>query len=345
MLLLTGLLGLTGGASNPFSVVYLVHITLAAVMLGSRWTRGLAALAITCYAVLFLGDSSATAPHSETDLRNHLQGMWVAFAAAAILVAYFVARLSAELERRDADVTEMRLRVARQQRLASVTTLAAGAAHELGTPLATIAVASVELERAIRNLPPALAGTLREDTELIRAEVGRCREILARLASNAGQSPGETPALVSIRELAAQLALGLPPERRARLRLEGLEADLRHTATREALTQVARNLLENAFEAGEGDVCLRFESSGPRLRMIVRDDGRGMTPEELSRAGEPFFSTKQPGAGLGLGLFIARSLTEQMGGRLRIASRPGAGTTVTVDLDGTAAEAGGHRDA
>jgi two-component system sensor histidine kinase RegB len=69
-----------------------------------------------------------------------------------------------------------------------------------------------------------------------------------------------------------------------------------------------------------------------------------MTPEELSRAGEPFFSTKQPGAGLGLGLFIARSLTEQMGGRLRIESRAGAGTTVTVDLDGTAAEAGGHRD-
>ncbi|HTY43263.1 MAG TPA: ATP-binding protein [Thermoanaerobaculia bacterium] len=98
------------------------------------------------------------------------------------------------------------------------------------------------------------------------------------------------------------------------------------------LQQVAQNLLDNAFEAGDGEVSLSFERLGPMLRMAVRDRGRGMDPGELARAGEPFFSTKSPGAGLGLGLFIARTLAEQMGGRLQVESRRGAGTTVIVDV-------------
>ncbi|HTR02881.1 MAG TPA: ATP-binding protein [Thermoanaerobaculia bacterium] len=331
-LLLTALLYATGGAYNPFSVIYLVHITLAAVVLGSRWTWFLAALAVGCYGLLFFGHRSSETAHAMVGMRLHLEGMWVAFAVAAVLTAYFVVKLSAELGRRDSEVAEMRLSASRQQRLASVTTLAAGAAHELGTPLATIAVASTELERAIRALPGALGAPLLEDAELIRSEIERCRAILTRLASDAGQLPGEAPVLVRVEEFVGEIRRRLPAGRLQRLLVSGCEGGVSITAPRIALQQVAQNLLDNAFEAGDGEVSLSFERLGPMLRMAVRDRGRGMDPDELARAGEPFFSTKSPGAGLGLGLFIARTLAEQMGGRLQVESRPGAGTTVIVDV-------------
>ena len=193
-LLLTGLLHATGGASNPFSVLYLVYITLAAVVLGARWTWFLAALSVGCYGLLFATHLPLEhACHLAPEMQLHLQGMWVAFCVAAVLTAYFVVQMSTAIERRDAEMSAMRDRAARSERLASLTTLAAGAAHELGTPLATIAVAARELERSIRALPGAQAAALVEDATLIRSEVDRCRAILNRLGAQVGQTPGEAP--------------------------------------------------------------------------------------------------------------------------------------------------------
>ena len=146
-LVLTALLHATGGPSNPFSILYLVHITLAAVVLGAEWTWFLAALAVGCYGVLFaLGGADAMGGHVHGggfDL--HLQGMWIAFTVAAALTAHFVVSLAAAVDRRDAELAAMRAMAERSERLASLTTLAAGAAHALGSPLATIAVAAKEL--------------------------------------------------------------------------------------------------------------------------------------------------------------------------------------------------------
>jgi two-component system sensor histidine kinase RegB len=103
---------------------------------------------------------------------------------------------------------------------------------------------------------------------------------------------------------------------------------------RAALLQVAQNLLTNALEAGESEVTLQIGEGPGGLRMVVADEGRGMSPEVLSRMGEPFFSTKRPGEGLGLGVFIARTLVEQMGGRLSIESAPGRGTRAEVEISG-----------
>jgi two-component system sensor histidine kinase RegB len=109
---------------------------------------------------------------------------------------------------------------------------------------------------------------------------------------------------------------------------------------RSAVLQVAANLLRNALAAGGGDVSLSIETGPAGLRMELRDDGPGMAPEVLTRVGEPFFSTKAPGSGLGLGVFIARSLCEQMGGRLTLESSPGRGTTARVDVPGDPGQAG-----
>ncbi len=170
--LLTGLLWLTGGASNPFTAVYLVYIALAAVTLGSRWTWTIAAIAVAGYGILFIlapaPDPHAT--HAAKDLSGHLAGMWVAFLSAALLIGFFVTRVREALDERERALAEARRAAAAQERLASLTTLAAGAAHELATPLATIAVArgrgDVDRSRVARRRAPdsRASGTLPPDS-------------------------------------------------------------------------------------------------------------------------------------------------------------------------------------
>jgi two-component system sensor histidine kinase RegB len=343
-LLLTGLLHAAGGASNPFSVLYLVYITLAAVVLGARWTWFLAALSVGCYGLLFASHLPVEhASHQTPEMQLHLQGMWVAFCVAAVLTASFVVQMSRAIERRDTEMSAMRDRAARSERLASLATLAAGAAHELGTPLATIAVAARELERSVRALPGAQAAALSEDATLIRSEVDRCRAILNRLGAQVGQTPGEAPGEIGARALLDAVVRSVPE--RDRVRLETVaQGDAAVSVPRAAVLQIAGNLLRNALDAGEGRVQIGVETGPAGLRVVLHDDGAGIPPEVLSRVGEPFFSTKAPGSGLGLGVFIARSLCEQMGGRLSLESTPGQGTTARVEIPAqrAPAEAGGE---
>jgi two-component system sensor histidine kinase RegB len=129
------------------------------------------------------------------------------------------------------------------------------------------------------------------------------------------------------------------PER-DRVRLETVaRGDAAVSVPRAAVLQIAGNLLRNALDAGEGRVELAVETGPAGLRVVLRDDGVGIPPEVLGRVGEPFFSTKAPGSGLGLGVFIARSLCEQMGGRLSLESIPGRGTTARVEIPASGAVA------
>ena len=143
---LTLLLRDSGGPANPFSVLYLVGISLSAVVLGTRWTWLLTLLAVAGYGSLFWTSAAADAHHHA--FASHLHGMWVAFVIAAVLTAYFVSQLASAVERRDREIAAVRERALRYERVASLSTLAADAAHELGTPLASIGVAARELERA-----------------------------------------------------------------------------------------------------------------------------------------------------------------------------------------------------
>lgn len=339
-LLLSGLLHATGGPYNPFGVLYLVHITLAAVVLGARWTWFLAVLSVGCYGLLFFSHLPVEhLEHVGPEMNLHLQGMWVAFTVAALLTASFVVKLASALERRDAAMAEMRERASRSDRLAAVTTLAAGAAHELGTPLATIAVAATELERRVRTLPAAQAELLIEDAALIRSELERCRAILDRLGANAGQAPGETPVDLRLDALVAAVVDLLPIRQRERLDVSAVNGSSVRLP-RAAFLQVAQNLLRNALDASTGAVVLDVGVQGRALRMLVRDDGAGMSPSVLARVGEPFFSTKAPGGGLGLGVFIARTLTDQMGGKLTLESTLGRGTTARVEIPDVAVASG-----
>jgi two-component system sensor histidine kinase RegB len=329
-LVLTALLYFSGGPFNPFSFLYLVQIALAAVVLRARWTWMLVLLSLACSALLFAVHRELTLDgnsHAE-HMSFHLRGMWVAFGVAAAFIVYFLMRVTRALAARDADLTAARHAAAQQERLASLATLAAGAAHELATPLSTIALAAKELERQITG-----EGALADDVKLIRAQVERCREILERMAADAGQSAGEGMAPVSVEELVKGSLVGLRNQPPIDVALDGVAATTL-TLPRRAIAQALHGLLRNAQDAscGKGQVQLSAAAEGEWLRLSVRDRAGGMPPDVLARAGEPFFTTKPPGRGMGLGLFLSRTLAERLGGELRLESRLGEGTTATLSL-------------
>lgn len=341
VMLLTTLLGLTGGPGNPFSVLYLVHVSLAALLFGFRWSIAIAALCAACYALLFVAhvpiawDHGAHAGHAGHDAGGaiglHLQGMWAATAVSAAILSYFVSRIAAALRERDERLRALERAASRDEKLVALSALAAGAAHELGSPLATIAVAAGELERTARGL--AAAEPLAADARLIREEVARCREILTRMSGDAGADVGEGFAATDLAQLLAAVRERLDPAERARLAVECPEPAATLRAPRAALAQALVNLVRNGLAATDAEaVFLSARTAGSVARFEVRDAGVGMSSEVLARAGEPFFSTREPGRGMGLGLFLARAVAERLGGRLALDSAPGRGTRAVLEV-------------
>lgn len=327
-ILLTALLGLSGGPMNPFSVLYLVHITLAAVVLGARWTTSIAGLCIACFGSLFV--LPVTPMHSGPDhWANHLRGMWVAFTLAAALTAYFVRRVATTIAAQREHIAALREGAARNARLASLTTLAAGAAHELGTPLGTIAVAAHEMELAAEPALPALVA----DARLILAEVERCHDILAKMGSRAGSEVGEA-VQISVPELERVLRSRFDLDRGRRIRLCAAAGVASIQAPAEEFSHSLHALVKNAFDAsGEAaEVGVTLERDGSAVRICVEDRGVGMPSRVLAHAGEPFFTTKDPGRGLGLGLFLTRAFAESQGGELVLESELGRGTRAILRL-------------
>ena len=336
-LVLTGLLHATGGPLNPFSIFYIVHITLAAVVLGAGWTWTVTGLSVTCFGALFLAFSPMVGVdghvHGGGALSTHLQGMWFAFVLTAALTAFFVVRLSAAIEQREVELVVARERSTRYEKLASLTTLAAGAAHELGTPLATIAVVATEAERALSGLPPAVAEALRADVRLIRTEVARCRRILDAMAVDAGGPQGEPPSEMTVAGLLADVIAAVPSASRARLHtLPPTTPQATVRVPRQALVQALVNVIRNALDASSGAISLVARVESGHAAFVVSDHGPGMSADVLARCTEPFFSTKPTGHGMGLGLFLAKTLAEHLGGGLTIESTPGAGVTVALSV-------------
>ena len=334
VLLLTGLLYFSGGPFNPFSFLYLVQIALAAVVLNPRWTWTLVGLSLACSAVLFLYYRPLSLAHTE-HMGIHLRGMWVAFGVAASFIVYFLMRVTRALEDREAELEVARRETARHERLASLATLAAGAAHELATPLSTIALAAEELENAIGANAPAPI----DDVRLIRDQVDRCRSVLSQMAADAGQTRGEAIVPMALPEMIEAAISGLKNKHAVRVQISERAHSERLVLPRRALEQALRGVVRNAQEASppDGEVVVRAEVDEQELRIEVSDQGHGMPADVLARAGEPFFTTKQPGRGMGLGLFLVRTLLERLGGKFTLDSQPGRGTSATLYLPVSAA--------
>jgi two-component system, sensor histidine kinase RegB len=334
--LLTVSLALCGGPSNPFSVLYLVYLTLACVLLGPVFGWIGAGVAAVCYAGLFLlparpGDHAGHMHGGPTELWRHLWSMYFAFVAVSVLVVGFVASVMRVLRRREAELAEAQERAARNERLANVLVLAAGTAHEMATPLSTIAVTAKEMER---EASLAGQGAVAEDARLIRGEVKRCRRLLDELRGQAGAIEGEAPVSLSLHEALQAATASLAETTRARVILAEAAASVRLLLPRAAFVQVLGNVVRNAIEASSpaDPVVIDATVGESTITVRVADRGRGMDDATRARALEPFFTTKPPGVGLGLGLFLADRFTRDVGGRLVLDSLPGRGTEVRMEF-------------
>ncbi len=341
ILFLTSLLHLSGGPGNPFNFLYLVYIVLAVVILGGRMECSLWAMSLAGFGFLFMVESPLEVMghhggmhhgmhhgmHDGMDL--HLKGMWVAFGVAGAFIIYFVDKVKRAIGEQQIEIQQLRKQEMRQQRLASLATLSAGAAHELSTPLGTIAVVAGELERSLKGR--ADCGELVEDLVLVRSEIGRCHAVLSQMAFKGGQVLGAkvtTTPVVELLESAVakfntdRVVLGLPEE----------ASELKVTAPEGIFVQALYAVIGNALDASSDPVHLELRNNPRHIEIKVRDAGEGMSAQTLERATEPFFTTKEPGRGMGLGLFLTQTIVEHLGGQLGLNSAAGQGTEVRIVL-------------
>ncbi len=341
--LLSLLLYYSGGPLNPFTFLYLVHITLGAILMPPGWSWSLAFFTTGCYATLFFlpAEGSMNQPcHPEPamlatlsdPLKIHLQGMWVAFAVTAFFIVFFVSRIQLALARHQKTLADLQEEKTKSERMASLATLAAGAAHEFSTPLSTIAVAAGEMLHALKKnngaqeFPELLA-----DVALIRDQVKRCKDILFHLAADAGEHPGEAFTDFSIDGLMENLLNTLPDTLKNQVHYVNRTDGLIVRMPLRTLRRIVRGLIRNGLDAApSAPVLVECRQDATRLYIEVTDNGSGMAPDIAARAAEPFFTTKEPGKGLGLGLFLAKSAAERFGGGLTLISEPGKGSKVTL---------------
>ncbi len=325
--LLTGLLIVTGGTSSPLSTLYLVPVTAAAFTVRPPLVWLAVVASAVQYGALFALGPPPPHHHGQLEMQAHVLGMFAAFAFTAPLLGVAVSRVhqaQQEAATRLADARELH---ARTENLASLATLAAGAAHELATPLSTIMLVARELERGTDD------ADTREDLRLIREEVLRCQEVILHMSADAGAGAAEQAERVTVRALVeATLAHG---ERFQPVDVAmDVPGDLSVRVAPGLLSQALRRLLGNARDAsGATDpIRLRVLRRGEDLAFAVEDDGHGMDEVTLKRAVEPFFTTKGEGTGTGLGLFFAEKVARRHGGRLVLDSTPGRGTRASLLL-------------
>jgi two-component system sensor histidine kinase RegB len=258
--------------------------------------------------------------------------MWIAFVLGALLITFFTGKISEVLRQREQEVLTMQTQLSKQERLTSLVTLAAGAAHEMATPLATIAIAAKELEHEARSRPSQ--DPIVEDAQLIRSEVDRCRGILERMSARGAEPRGEAPAAIDAEQLLEKVRGEFPASRRPRILIDGGAHTQRIVVPVTPTIQALAALVKNGLEASSAEqpVLLVVESNSAGLRFSVKDEGHGMSPEVLSRVTEPFFTTKPAGKGMGLGTFLVHLFAERLGGKLRFETEAGQGCRAILEL-------------
>lgn len=323
---LTALFYFSGGSTNPFVMLYLLPLAIAAAALPASYVWGMAAVTTLSYTVLLVRHMPL--PHTgqahDADFGMHVLGMWLGFVLSATLIAWFAVKMAATVRERDRTLAAMRENALRHERVLALGTLATGAAHELGTPLSTMAV-------LVKDIEPD-RGVSAEKLGILRKQIARCKEILASLSAAAGQVRAESGRSLSLdvwlRELTARW-LALRPEVSAREHFEGSQPPPRVVAEL-TLAQAITNILNNAADASPDSVEIDVRWSADELVLQIADRGAGLAPEVQASAGELFFTTKSDG--LGLGLFLAYTTFSRFGGDVRLMPRDGGGVLCRLTL-------------
>lgn len=322
---LTALLYLTGGIENPFSMLLLAPIVVSAVSLSGWITMLLTALMIAAASLLtathfplpWYPDASLELP------LVYATGLWTAHVVSAVFIAIYASLVALE-GRKLADALAATERVlAREQHLSQLDGLAAAAAHELGTPLATVTLVVKDLEKQLPS-----TGPIAEDVALLAQEVARCRNILGKLTSLGGEDGN------ILDEMTLSLLLGevIVPHRDFGVKITIVEdGEGRQPVCRRnpAILYGLGNLIENAIDFAVSEVRIIAHWDEKFVKLIIEDDGPGFSPDVVSRIGAPYVTTKtdrraksEEGSGLGLGLFIAKTLLARSGATVACSNLP-----------------------
>lgn len=328
---LTIQLYLSGGAGNPFVSLYLLQVILGAVLLEAWATWTLVAIASACFLLLTVFHRELALPHRHDGqaFGLHVQGMFVSFALAAVLIVFFVARISANLRARDARLAELRRRSAEEELIVRMGLLASGAAHELGTPLSTIAVILNDWQRMPRLHGDAeIAG----DIEEMQAQLGRCKEIVSKVLVSSGEARGEGAAATTVARFFDALVnewrrTQSPIELDYHNRFEPDQAIVSDVALKQGLV----NVLDNAIEVSPDWVGVDVWRESETLIVAVSDGGPGFADAALESFGRPYQSTKgEPGGGLGL--FLLVNVVRKLGGSVVPGRAAAGGARIEVRL-------------
>ena len=345
---LSALLYFNGGSTNPFVSLFLLPLTITAAVLPWVYTWLMAATTIGFYSLLVFKHVPLPHDHnqhmSEFDL--HVSGMWLAFVLSTTLISWFVVKMSGSIRERDKELSEIREQALRDEQLIALGTMAAGAAHELGTPLATMAIVSKEIQNDhIENQD------LQKSMGILRDQINQCKHTLTELLADAGQSrtedaSGQTVDLF-LQDILEKWRLMRPTVKFTYVCNGDLPAP--SIINTQPLSQSILNLLNNAADASietniinsstgisVENIIINSDWTKKELQLEILDFGKGLSEEALERAGQAFFTSKDE-HGFGIGLFLANANIERYGGSVHLTNyeKGGACTQVILPLIGT----------
>lgn len=357
---IAALLYLTGGASNPITWVFLLPLIITAIMLPQAYAWYMVILTTSMYSILIafnvpLPSIEPHAPdpalfHPSPNMLNyemlqkqhqisdnhyynlHMFGMWFGFVFSAGIVAFFVVELANTLKNRERSLAEAREQALRDERVVALGTLAASAAHDMGTPLGTIAIVVHDL---LQEFPPGDFPEINEKMEILQNQVNRCKDTLSLMSASAGEMRAESGKVMQLTsyldDVISQWRTHKPTAKLNYFVDSNISADAQIIAER-TLTHALINILNNAVEASGAGQCVEFHAKWDSCEMMlkIRDYGPGFTPEIIKVVGKQPVSSKSKG--LGVGLFLAYSTINRLGGKIELCNVDSGGACVEITL-------------
>lgn len=325
----------SGGATNPLISVFLPFVAIGAMVLGQLQASLFGGLAILTYTYLWFFNQPLAVADAQIATRLHVFGMWLVFVISDVVLVWFILQISKAVRERDAALAHSREQAIRNDWLVAMGSLAAGAAHELSTPLGTV---NVVLDDLLDDA--AVPEALRRELTLMKRQIEKCKQVLAQLTNRASRASGGQPPRMNAvawlnRIVDAWVVLnpGTNVSRRLSSALSALAV-----SDDVALERGMANLLDNAQRAGASCIQIDAEVSDEGVAVSIADNGEGFTPTALAafRSGQPVASEK----GMGVGLLLARAAIERHGGSIDVrAADGGRGACVNLRLPLDAASA------